>query len=226
MMIPHIGAFQDIGTCHLDQSGWASIASPTPSTESAIQVRWQSSDLSLLETEPFDNVRWPPSTSPPTSTSPTVPAQTSSGRTGIDDGSATTPSTTTESAGSETVQSATLTTSAIFATSATATATVQPTARADLSTGAKAGIAVGAIRGIVFVASFLAWFWHRRRSQLHAMAITPEVPHLDGNPVSELEGKNHRPVSELPAKREGENRTKAPESDTSSGYRQADEVWI
>ncbi|KAB5549662.1 hypothetical protein GE09DRAFT_1127264 [Coniochaeta sp. 2T2.1] len=178
--------------CVWGQSGWASITSPTPSREPAIQVRWHSSDLSLLETDPFDGAWRGPFTPPPTSTSRTIPAQTFSGRTGIGDGSATTSSATTESTGSETFQSATLKPSV--------TATVQPTARSGFSTGAKAGIAVGAIPGVVFVASFLAWLWYRRRSHRHVTDITPEVPHLDSNPISELESKNNRPVGELPAK--------------------------
>ena len=60
-----------------------------------------------------------------------------------------------------------------------------------MSIGAKAGMGIGLALAVVLLASALVWVWHwrRRHAAAHAAPGADNNHHLDGNPISELEGK-------------------------------------
>lgn len=69
-----------------------------------------------------------------------------------------------------------------------------PAAASGVSTGAIAGIASGAVVAGLLLMALLAWLLYKRRHKRTEVADTrPEVPQLDGNPISELGGKGLDP---------------------------------
>ncbi|KAB5584855.1 hypothetical protein GE09DRAFT_1068458 [Coniochaeta sp. 2T2.1] len=139
----------------------------------AIQVRWRPEDISLFYAATHTTSTLPSSTTPAPTTASQAPTVSEPTATSIP---------------------------AANNTSEPDTAPPpRPPSSSSLSEGAKAGTAVGVVLAASLLLGLFLWLWGRKRSRRPATDITPDVPHLDSNPVSELYAKNVRPMPELDA---------------------------